>query len=71
MFGDTTSPKVTLFKILKTNWEEIDLQNIVLFEIPTCYRTDVKDLLTFIDHILEINNQPRGDYKEFLEARAS
>ena len=39
LFGDTTSPEVTLFKILKTNWEELDLQNIVLPEIPTCYRS--------------------------------
>ena len=36
LFGDTISLKVTLFKIMKTSWEDLDLQNIVLPDIPTC-----------------------------------
>ena len=45
----------------------MNLQDIVLPDIPTCYRSDTQDLISYINNILELDNQPRGDYKEFLE----
>ena len=67
LFGETNSPEVTLFKIIKSSWEELNLQDIVVPEIPTDYMSDKDDLLSFINNMLKLKKQPRGDYKEFLE----
>ena len=55
-FGDTKSPEVTLFKVLKDCWDTLDLDDIHLPNIPAI-NTKVQDA----DHL------PRRDYKEYLE----
>ena len=67
LFGETNSPEVTLFNMMKSSWEELNLQDIVVPDIPTDYMSDKDDLLFFINNMLELKKQPRGDYKEFLE----
>ena len=67
MFGETNSPEVTLFKMMKSSWEELNLQDIVVPDIPTNYMSDKEDLLSFINNMLKLKRQHRGDYKEFLE----
>ena len=70
IFGDTTGPDVTLFKVLKKKWNSLDLADLKLPEIPRVFEEDVADLLAFIDRRLEpdmVALLPRGDYKEFLE----
>ena len=70
IFGDTSAPDATLFKILKQQWNSLDLSDLKLPEIPQVFQKDVADLLAFIDRRLEpdmVVLLPRGDYKEFLE----
>ena len=52
---------------MKSQWDELNLQDIVVPDILIDYRSDKEDLLSFINSMLELTNQPRGDYKEFLE----
>ena len=70
LFGDTKSPEVTLFKLLKTSWDSLDLSDTVLPSIPTAYQHEKDELLSYINNLLEadnVKNLPRCDYKEFLE----
>ena len=70
IFGDTSAPDVTLFKILKQQWNSLDLSDLKLPEIPQVFQKDVAGLLALIDRRLEpdmVALLPRGDYKEFLE----
>lgn len=70
IFGDTTGPEVTLFKVLKTSWSSLNLDDLQIPDIPKPYQDDVPSLLAFINHWLEPENVellPRGDYKQFLE----
>ena len=53
--------------MMKSFWEELNLQGIVVPDIPTDYMSDKDDLLSFINNMLKMKKQPRGDYKEFLE----
>ena len=52
---------------MKSSWEELNLQDIVVPDIPTDFMSDKEDLLSFINNMLELKKQPRGDYKEFLK----
>ena len=70
LFGETTSPDVTLFKLLKKKWNSLDISDVRLPEIPKVFQEKVADLLAFIDRRLApdmVALLPRGDYKEFLE----
>ena len=70
LFGETKSPEVTLFKILKTSWDSLNLADLVLPEIPSTYQKEKDELLNFISSLLDsdnVKNLPRCDYKEFLE----
>ena len=70
LFVDTKSPDVTLFKLLKTSWDSLDLCDTVLPKIPTTYLHEKEKFLAYINHLLEadnLKNLPRCDYKEFLE----
>ena len=70
LFGDTTSPEVTLFKVLKKSWDTLDLDDLQLPDVPTLYRGDTEELLAWIETLLEpenVESLPRCDYKEFLE----
>ena len=60
----------TVCKILKQQWNSLDLSDLKLPEITQVFQKDVADLLAFIDRRLEpdmVALLPRGDYKEFLE----
>ena len=61
LFGEMNSPEVTLYKMTKSSWEELNLQDIVVPDIPTDYMSDKEDLLSFINNMLELKKQPRGD----------
>ena len=50
LFEDTKSPEVTLFKLLKTSWDSLDLSDTVLPSIPTTYR---HELLAYINNLRE------------------
>ena len=70
LFGETKGPDVPLFKTLKNCWDNLDLSNIKLPDIPSCYDGDVDSLLSYINDKLEPENLkllPRCDYKEYLE----
>ena len=63
-------PDVPLFKTLKNCWDNLDLSNIKLPDIPSCYDGDVDSLLSYINDKLEPENLKlllRCDYKEYLE----
>ena len=64
IFGDTSAPDVTLFKILKQQWNSLDLSDLKLPEIPQVLQKDVADLLAFINLVALLS---REDYKEFLD----
>ena len=42
LFGDTSSPEVTLFKVLKNRWDELDLGDLQLPTIPAVYKDAVQ-----------------------------
>ena len=65
LFGETNSPEVTL------SWEELNLQDIVVPDIPTDYMSDKEDLMSFINNILELKKQPRGRLQGVPEAGKS
>ena len=72
LFGDSKSPDVKLFTLLKdpATWNSLELNNFRPPLIPRAFKDDVKPLLFFINKQLDEENQdklPRGDYKEFLE----
>ena len=72
LFGDSKSPVVKLFTLLKdpATWNSLELDNFRPPLIPRAYKDDVEPLLSFINKQLDGENQdklPRGDYKEFLE----
>ena len=70
LFGETKGPDVPLFKTLKNCWDNLDLSNIKLPDIPSCYDGDEDSLLSYINDKLEPENLkllPRCDYKEYLE----
>ena len=70
LFGETKGPDVPLFKTLKNCWDNLDLSNIKLSYIPSCYDGDVDSLLSYINDKLEPENLKlllRCDYKEYLE----
>ena len=70
LFGETKSSEVTLFKILKTSWDSLNLADLILPEIPSTYQKEKDELLNFISSLLDsdnLKNLPRCDYKEFLE----
>ena len=72
MFGDTKSPSVALFKILKdpSTWNSLDLSNLQFPSLPPSLQSAVPELLSFIEDRLLPENEHlihRGDYKEFLE----
>ena len=74
LFGDTTSPEVTLFKVLKKSWDTLDLDDLQLPDVPTLYKGDTEELLAWIETLLEpenVESLPRCDYKEFLELARS
>ena len=54
LFGETKSPEVTLFKILKTSWDSLDLSDIVLPVIPASYLREKEELLSFINTLLQL-----------------
>ena len=39
---DTKSPEVTLFKVLKTSWDDLNLTGINLPSIPAMYRRETE-----------------------------
>ena len=72
LFGDSKSPDVKLFTLLKdpATWNSLELNNFRPPLIPRAYKDDMEPLLSFINKQLDGENQdklPRGDYKEFLE----
>ena len=72
VFGDSKSPDVKLFSILKdpSTWNSRNLVDFRLPTIPQAYKNNVDSLLSFINKQLDEENAaeiPRGDYKEFLE----
>ena len=68
LFGDTKSPEVTLFKVLKDSWDTLDLADLHLPSIPAIYKTEIEELLLFIgSRLQDPDNLPRCDYKEYLE----
>ena len=50
IFGDTTGPEVTLFKVLKTSWGSLNIDDLQIPDVPKPYQEDVPSLLTFINH---------------------
>ena len=70
LFGDTTGPEETFFKLMKPSWSSLNLADYKPPTIPAAFRDDVAPLLNFINHLLEPENAdllPRDNYKEFLE----
>ena len=68
IFGVTSGPEVTTFKILKTSWKTLDLEDRRLPEIPSYFKEDIADILDFVnDKLNQEDHLPRGDYKELLE----
>ena len=72
LFGDSKSPDLKLFTLLKdpATWNSLELNNFRPPLIPRAYKDNVEPLLSFINKQLDGENQdklPRGDYKEFLE----
>ena len=53
LFGDTKSPEVTLFKVLKDSWDTLDLADLHLPSIPAIYKAEIEELLLFIDSRLQ------------------
>ena len=71
VFGDSKSPDVKLFSILKdpSTWNSLNLVDFRLPTIPQAYKNNVDSLLSFINKQLDEENAAeisRGDYKEFL-----
>ena len=67
LFGVTTGPEVVLFKVLKESWDSLNLDDLQLPTIPSFYRSETEELLSFIsDKLEDSQNLPRCDYKEFL-----
>ncbi|KAL5266611.1 hypothetical protein ACHWQZ_G003847 [Mnemiopsis leidyi] len=52
LFGETKSPEVTLFKVLKTSWDSLDLDSFIFPVIPPSYQREKEDLLSFINSLL-------------------
>ena len=54
-FGDTSSPTVNLFKILKepTLWNSLDLADLQFPPLPRAYEHEAARLLVFINHRFE------------------
>ena len=70
LFGESKSPEFPLFKILKNSWNSLNTFDIVLPNIPSFYISEKKELLSFINKLLEpedVKNLPRCDNREFLE----
>ena len=72
VFGDSNSPDVKLFSILKdpSTWNSLNLVDFRLPTIPHAYKNNVDSLLSFINKQLDEENAaeiPRVNYKEFLE----
>ena len=68
IFGVTSGPKVTTFKILKTSWNSLNLGDRRLPDIPSYFKEDVADILEYVNSKLDQESHlPRGDYKELLE----
>ena len=70
LFGESKSPEVPLFKILKNSWNSLNTFDIVLPNIPSFYISEKEELLSFINKLLEpedVKKLPRCDYREFLE----
>ena len=68
IFGVTSGPEVTTFKILKTSWKSLDLKNRRLPEIPSYFRGEIKDILDFVSsRFNQEAHLPRGDYKELIQ----
>ena len=71
LFGDTKLPEVTLFKVLKTSWDDLDLTDTILPSIPATYRRETEDLLTFINGRLEDKDHLPRCVKNSLNLRSS
>ena len=56
LFGESKSPEVPLFKILKNSWNSLNTFDIVLPNIPSFYISEKEELLSFINKLLERNN---------------
>ena len=68
IFGVTSGPEVTTFKILKTSWKSLNLGDRRLPDIPSYFKEDIPDILEYVDSKLDQESHlPRGDYKELLE----
>ena len=68
IFGVTSGPEVTTFKILKTSWNSLNLGDRRLPDIPSYFKEDVADILEYVNSKLDQESHlPRGDYKELLE----
>lgn len=66
--GPSTGPEVTLFSKLQEVWDDLNLQNITLPDIPSHLSGAVGDLQEFIKFQLsDVKKLPRSDYKELLE----
>lgn len=68
LFGTTNGPEVPLFKKLLDVWQELDLSDLILPDIPTYLQQQAEEILSFVDGILSSpSSLPRCDYKELLE----
>ena len=68
IIGPSTGPEVILFSKLQEVWNDLNLQDITLPDIPSHLSGAVCDLLDFIEfQLCDVKKLPRSDYKELLE----
>ena len=73
--GDTSSPEECVYKRLKDNWnkvaETIDTENLCLFDWKrwrgTFIAKQAKEVIAYLETLLENNTFPREDLKELLQ----
>lgn len=68
LFGATSGPEVALFKKLQDVWQELNLTDIILPDIPPNLEEQSTEILTFVEtRLSDPSSLPRCDYKELLE----
>ena len=63
-FGKSKEPDLTFFKDFKKSWVNLNKQNI--FQPNLLSEIEAESLANFAKQQIELKNQPRDDYLEFI-----
>lgn len=68
--GPTSGPDILIFKRFQSGWQNINKENyqngMTDKEVASALLPEKEEILTFVRKML-VQQQPRNDYKEFLE----